>query len=63
VLRKNVLQWVPADTVFSQEELYEKLIPEKELLAYEADRQYYEIGSLEGIARFTTFIEFGDRQP
>ncbi len=59
VLRKEALQYVPPRRVYSQEALYERLIQEHQLLAYETHERFYEVGSRRGLAEFSRFIASG----
>ncbi|MEE8346164.1 MAG: nucleotidyl transferase, partial [Dehalococcoidia bacterium] len=56
VLRKETLEYIPPRRVYSQEELYARLIEERQLLAYETDQRFYEVGSPDGLAEFSRFI-------
>lgn len=53
VLRKEALLHVPPRRVYSQEELYGRFIQERQLLAYETDQRFYEVGSPDGLAEFS----------
>jgi NDP-sugar pyrophosphorylase family protein len=59
VFRKNVLEMIPRDRFYSLEELFAKLIEQKQMLAYEVKERFYEIGSTEGLAEFGRFIKNG----
>lgn len=59
VLRKKALRYVPPRRVYSQEELYQRLIQERQLLAYETYQRFYEVGSQHGLAEFSRFIASG----
>ncbi len=56
LLNKSVLDLVPANTRFSLEELFPLLIDQQELLAYEVQQRFYEIGSPPGLIEFKEFI-------
>ena len=56
VLRKEALRLVPPGRPFSQEELYRLLIEQGELLAWEAEHRFYEIGSRQGLAEFRELV-------
>lgn len=60
ILRKRALELVPPNQVYSLEQLFQQLIPQKELLAYEVTRRFYEIGSPEGLAEFRKAIAKGE---
>ena len=59
VLRREALSLVPAGRPFSQEELYRLLIERGELLAWETDYRFYEIGSERGLAEFRELVASG----
>ncbi len=56
VLRKEALQYVPPRQVYSQEELYQQLIQERQLLAFETLHRFYEVGSARGLADFSRLV-------
>lgn len=56
LLKKRALELVPADHVYSLEALFQQLIQERELLAYEANMRFYEIGSLQGLGEFRELV-------
>jgi len=56
LLRKEVLELVPAKQAYSLEQLFTGLIQRRELLAYEAGERFYQIGSLEGLEEFVRFV-------
>ena len=60
ILRKRTLELVPPNQVYSLEQLFQQLIPQKELLAYEVTKRFYEIGSPEGLAEFRKAISKGE---
>lgn len=60
ILRKRALELVPPNQVYSLEQLFQQLIPQKELLAYEVTKRFYEIGSPEGLAEFRKAISKGE---
>jgi len=59
VLRREALQFVPPGQIYSQEEMYGRLIQERQLLAYETDQRFYEVGSPDGLAEFTRLVASG----
>jgi MurNAc alpha-1-phosphate uridylyltransferase len=59
VLRKDALAFIPAGRPFSQEEFYQILIDEGELLAFEVGQRFYEIGSPKGLQEFGMLIASG----
>jgi NDP-sugar pyrophosphorylase family protein len=56
ILRKKVLELVPADRPCSLEELFPRLIERDEMLAYEVKERFYQIGSPEGLEEFKKYI-------
>jgi NDP-sugar pyrophosphorylase family protein len=59
ILRKQALELVPQNQVYSLEGLFDQLIEQKELLAYEVDKRFYQIGSPEGLEEFRGYISQG----
>jgi NDP-sugar pyrophosphorylase family protein len=55
ILRKQALKLVPQNQVYSLEGLFDQLIEQKELLAYEVDKRFYQIGSPEGLEEFKRY--------
>ena len=60
VLRKKALQLVPANQAYSLEELFDQLIEQRELLAYEVTKRFYQIGSPEGLEEFKRYASQGE---
>jgi NDP-sugar pyrophosphorylase family protein len=56
ILKKKALELVPPNQICSLEELFDQLINRKELLAYEVDERFYQIGSPEGLEEFKKYI-------
>lgn len=52
ILRKEALELVPPGVPYSQEQWYGELIRRNELLAYETQQRFYEIGSPQGLEEF-----------
>ncbi|MDY6907217.1 MAG: nucleotidyltransferase family protein [Chloroflexota bacterium] len=59
VFRREVLDMIPAAGRYSLEELFPRLIARGELLAYEVEERFYEIGSPQGLADFERFVARG----
>ena len=59
VLRKEALAFIPAGRPFSQEDFYQILIDQGELLAFEMEQRFYEIGSPKGLEEFGMLIASG----
>jgi len=57
VLKKEVLKLVPSKCDFPLEKLYQMLIKEKEMLAYQTAQRFYEIGSFEGLEEFKNLVQ------
>jgi len=57
ILRKKVLELIPENSFFDLEKLYQKLIEEKQLAAYETKQRFFEIGSFEGLKEFENLIK------
>ena len=56
ILRKKALELVPQNQVYSMEELFTRLIEQEELLAYEVNKRFYQIGSPEGLEEFRRYV-------
>jgi len=63
ILRKEALELVPYNHVYSLDELFAQLIREKQLLAYEVNKRFYQIGSPEGLEEFRKCILQGEVLP
>ena len=57
IFRKKVLDLIPANTVYSMGELYNCLINIKQLISYEVDQRFYEIGSPGGLKQFANYVK------
>ena len=56
ILRKEVLDMVPENQVYSLEGLFPALIKQKEMLAFETKERFYEIGSHRGLEEFKKYV-------
>ncbi len=56
ILRKEVLDQIPSVTPSPLEELYQKIIAKRKMLAYEVNQRFYEIGSIQGLKEFENLI-------
>ncbi|OGO07931.1 MAG: hypothetical protein A2Y92_04300 [Chloroflexi bacterium RBG_13_57_8] len=56
VFRKAALDLIPADSFYPLEDLFTVLISQKQLLAYEVEERFYEIGSLQGLREFSEYL-------
>lgn len=59
VLRRRVLKLIPAGLPFTQEQLYRMLTRRGQLLAYETEQRFYEIGSFQGLDEFRGLMALG----
>jgi NDP-sugar pyrophosphorylase family protein len=56
IFRKEVLKMIPENQFYPLEELFPRLIVKEELLAFEVEERFYEIGSPQGIKDFAEYI-------
>lgn len=59
ILNKQTLEFVPQGKFFQLDEVYRELIKKRELLAFETQVRFYEIGSGQGLEDFTKIVERG----
>ena len=59
VFRREILKMIPANEFYSLDDLFPRLIAQEELLAFEVNERFYEIGSLEGLKEFEQFVKGG----
>lgn len=57
IFRKEVLKMVPENQFYSLDDLFPRLIDMEELLAYEVDERFYEIGSIRGLKEFEKYMQ------
>jgi len=57
IFKKEVLKLIPVNTKIMLDDIFEKLIEQKQLMAYETFQRFYEIGSFEGLKEFEKLIE------
>jgi NDP-sugar pyrophosphorylase family protein len=57
IFRREVLGLIPANCFINLDYLYQKLIEQGELAAFEVNEPFYEIGSTPGLERFKQYIE------
>ena len=62
ILRKEVLDMVPENQVYSLEELFPALIKQNEVLAFETKKKFYEIGSYGGLEEFKKYVLYLHRK-
>jgi NDP-sugar pyrophosphorylase family protein len=63
VLRKEAVGLIPPDRPYTQEELYQLLIGQEQLLAFETHQRFYEIGSPHGLDEFRRLVAAGGLRP
>lgn len=59
LLRKEALSLIPDGAVMDLEEFHQALIRQRELMAYEVQQRFYEIGSLRGLEEFRQLVSSG----
>lgn len=59
IFKKEVLEMIPENQLYSLDALFPKLIDQEQLLAFEVRERFYEIGSLLGFTEFVEFIRKG----
>ena len=57
IIKKKALEMVPKNTMFSTGDFFKKLIEKNELLAFEAKKRFYHIGTPEALKEFGNFIK------
>jgi N-acetyl-alpha-D-muramate 1-phosphate uridylyltransferase len=57
ILRKNVLELIPKHTYYSMVPFFSDLIKRKQLLAFEAKKRFYHIGTPEALKEFNDYIK------
>lgn len=63
LLRREAVGLIPPGGPFSQEELYQILIDQRQLLALETHQRFYEIGSPHGLEEFRQLVAAGAITP
>ena len=59
IFKKAVLEMIPENQFCSLDELFPRLIDQKQLLAFEVKERFYEVGSPLGLTEFVEFIRKG----
>ena len=59
IFRKRALELIPENQPYALEDLFPKLIEKKELLAYETEQRFFQIGSPDGLEEFKVHISSG----
>ena len=62
ILRKKVLDVIPKGQVYSLESLFHELIKQKEMLAFETKKRFYEMGSYNGLEEFKKYVLYLHRK-
>ena len=57
LLKKDVLRFIPPDQNYPLERVYQYLIKENQMLAYQTEKRFYQIGSFEGLEEFKDLME------
>jgi MurNAc alpha-1-phosphate uridylyltransferase len=57
LFNKKMLGLIPDNQSFPLETVFSRLIEERQLLAYEVEARFYEVGSLSGVDEFRQYIE------
>ena len=57
IFSKKILQLVPENRAYSLEDLFVRLIEQDQLLAFEVNERFYEIGSPQGLKDFEAFVK------
>ena len=55
ILRKDCLKLIPKEKIFDMSDVFQKLITQKELLAFDSKKRFYEIGSFAGLEEFKKY--------
>jgi len=61
IFRKEALELIPENCYYPMEDLFPTLISRKQLLAYEVNERFYEIGSLQGLQDFGQYVGRAER--
>ncbi|MCX6659203.1 MAG: sugar phosphate nucleotidyltransferase [Candidatus Bathyarchaeota archaeon] len=56
-LRKQSLSSIPGNQYYDEERFYNKLIEQRQLIAYEAHQRFYEIGTVNSLTEFEENLE------
>jgi len=57
IFKKEALKFIPKNKVYDLSQLHQLLIKKRELLAYPAEKRFYQIGSFEGLEEFKKYIK------
>jgi len=59
IINKKALEFVPQGKFFQLDEVYRELVKRREMMAFETQVRFYEIGSVQGLEDFTKIVERG----
>ncbi|OGN96602.1 MAG: hypothetical protein A2Z77_01160 [Chloroflexi bacterium RBG_13_51_36] len=59
VLNRKALEFVPQGKFLQLDDVYRELIRRRELMAFETQVRFYEVGSVQGLEGFTKIVERG----
>ena len=57
IFRKEALKFIPKNQIYDLAKLSQLLMRKKQLLAYPAERRFYQIGSNSGLAEFKQYAK------
>lgn len=57
IYRKEVLKFIPKNQIYDLSRLQQTLIKKRQLLAYSAEKRFYQIGSPAGLEEFKNYIK------
>ena len=57
IFKKEALKFIPKNQVYDLSQLQQLLIKKRELLAYPAEKRFYQIGSAKGLEEFKNYIK------
>lgn len=57
IFKKEALKFIPKNQVYDLSQLYRDLIKKRQLLAYPAEKRFYQIGSPNGLEEFKKYIK------
>jgi len=57
IFKKEALKFIPKNKVYDLTKLQQTLIKKKQLLAYPAEKRFYQIGSPDGLEEFKNYIK------
>ncbi len=57
IFKKEALNFIPENQLYDLSQLHKTLIEKNQLLAYPAEKRFYQIGSFEGLEEFKKYIK------